>query len=163
MNKFRILLLLSSVFAFNQWIQAQTPTLSLNSSNPQITWQVKPQADLNNITGEQISTSGFVMPDYVKGVVPGTVFTSYVEAGIVPDPNYADNIYQVDETFFNRPFWYRTEFKLPASYKGAGGGPERDRRAEGRAGGEPGPAGGAERAVGRRERGPCLLYTSRCV
>ena len=117
MNKFRILLLLSSVFAFNQWIQAQTPTLSLNSSNPQITWQVKPQADLNNITGEQISTSGFVMPDYVKGVVPGTVFTSYVEAGIVPDPNYADNIYQVDETFFNRPFWYRTEFKLPASYK----------------------------------------------
>ena len=56
------------------------------------------------------------MPDYVKGVVPGAVFTAYVEAGIVPDPNYADNIYKVDETFYNRPFWYRTEFELPSSY-----------------------------------------------
>lgn len=56
------------------------------------------------------------MSDYVKGVVPGTVFTAYVEAGIVPDPNYADNIYKVDETFYNRPFWYRTEFELPSSY-----------------------------------------------
>ena len=56
------------------------------------------------------------MSDYVKGVVPGTVFTAYVEAGIVSDPNYADNIYKVDETFYNRPFWYRTEFELPSSY-----------------------------------------------
>ena len=40
------------------------------------------------------------MSDYVKGVVPGTVFTAYVEAGIVPDPNYADNIYKVDENVF---------------------------------------------------------------
>ena len=56
------------------------------------------------------------MPDYVRGVVPGAVFTAYVEAGIVPDPNYADNIYKVDETFYNRPFWYRTEFELPSSY-----------------------------------------------
>lgn len=56
------------------------------------------------------------MSEYVKGVVPGTVFTAYVEAGIVPDPNYADNIYKVDETFYNRPFWYRTEFELPDSY-----------------------------------------------
>ena len=23
---------------------------------------------------------------------------------------------QVDETFYNRPFWYRTEFELPSSY-----------------------------------------------
>lgn len=44
------------------------------------------------------------MPDYVRGVVPGAVFTAYVEAGIVPDPNYADNIYKVDETFYNRRY-----------------------------------------------------------
>lgn len=96
--------------------EKDTTTLSLNSSNPQIVWEVKPQADLKNTTGGQISTPGFVMSDYVKGVVPGTVFTAYVEAGIVPDPNYADNIYKVDETFYNRPFWYRTEFELPVSY-----------------------------------------------
>ncbi|WP_369906966.1 MULTISPECIES: discoidin domain-containing protein [Bacteroides] len=90
--------------------------MSLNSSDPRIVWEVKPQADLENVTGEQISTPGFEIPEYVKGVVPGTVFTAYVEAGIVPDPNYADNIYKVDETFYNRPFWYRTEFELPDSY-----------------------------------------------
>ena len=116
MNKFRLLLLASSLFVLNGIGHAQTSTMSLNSSNPKIVWEVKPQADLNNIGGEQISTPGFKMPDYVKGVVPGAVFTAYVEAGIVPDPNYADNIYKVDETFYNRPFWYRTEFELPASY-----------------------------------------------
>ena len=94
----------------------QSTWMSLNSSNPRIIWEVKPQADLENITGEQISTPEFKMSDYVKGVVPGTVFTAYVEAGIVPDPNYADNIYKVDETFYNRPFWYRTEFKIPADF-----------------------------------------------
>ena len=92
----------------------QSTRMSLNSSNPRVIWEVKPQADLENITGEQISTPEFKMSDYVKGVVPGTVFTAYVEAGTVPDPNYADNIYKVDETFYNRPFWYRTEFELPS-------------------------------------------------
>ena len=90
MNKFRLLLLASSLFVLNGIGHAQTSTMSLNSSNPKIVWEVKPQADLNNIGGEQISTPGFKMPDYVKGVVPGVVFTAYVEAGIVPDPNYAD-------------------------------------------------------------------------
>ena len=106
MNKFRLLLLASSLFVLNGIGHAQTSTMSLNSSNPKIVWEVKPQADLNNMGGEQISTPGFKMPDYVKGVVPGAVFTAYVEAGIVPDPNYADNIYKVDEAFYNRPFWY---------------------------------------------------------
>lgn len=94
---------------------AQTSKVSLNSSN-QIIWEIKQQADLNNIGGEQISMPGFKMQESVKGVVPGVVFTAYVNAGKVPDPNYADNIYKVDESFYNRPFWYRTEFKLPASY-----------------------------------------------
>ncbi|MEO5095554.1 beta-mannosidase, partial [Bacteroides thetaiotaomicron] len=116
MNKLG-LFIVSAVFALIQTGCAEQSTkMSLNSSNPQILWEVKPQADLENMTGEQISTPGFEMSGFVKGVVPGTVFTAYVEAGIVPDPNYADNIYKVDETFYNRPFWYRTEFELPVSY-----------------------------------------------
>lgn len=94
----------------------QTVKMSLNSANPEIEWQVKPQADLQS-SGNEISTPGYKIPDFIKGVVPGVVFTAYVEAGLVPDPNYADNIYKVDEAFFNRPFWYRTEFELPESYK----------------------------------------------
>lgn len=56
MNKFRLLLLASSLFVLNGIGHAQTSTMSLNSSNPKIVWEVKPQADLNNIGGEQIST-----------------------------------------------------------------------------------------------------------
>lgn len=107
----------SAVLVLIQAGCAEQPTkMSLNSSDSGIVWQVKPQEDLKNITGEQISVPEFEMPDYVEGVVPGTVFTAYVEAGRVPDPNYANNIYKVDETFYNRPFWYRTEFELPVSY-----------------------------------------------
>lgn len=50
MNKFRLLLLASSLFVLNGIGHAQTSTMSLNSSNPKIVWEVKPQADLNNIT-----------------------------------------------------------------------------------------------------------------
>ncbi len=117
MKKFGLFLLISGMFALSEMGYAQTLTWSLNTTNPQIVWEVKPQADVNGVGGEQLSTPGFEMPGgYVKGVVPGTVFTAYVEAGFVPNPDYADNIYKVDETFYNRPFWYRTEFELPASY-----------------------------------------------
>ena len=117
-NKFRFLFLLGVVAFTHSGCVKQTSTMSmsLNSSNPQIVWQVKPQADLGNATGEQISTPGYEMTESVKGIVPGAVFTAYVEAGIVPDPDYSDNIYRVDETYYNRPFWYRTEFELPVSY-----------------------------------------------
>lgn len=95
---------------------APTTEISLNSSNPEIVWQITPQAELPH-SGQEISTPGFVMPDYVKGVVPGAVFTAYVEAGKETDPNYGDNIWNVDESFYNRPFWYRTTFSLPAGVK----------------------------------------------
>lgn len=95
---------------------AQLKQLSLNSDNPAIIWEVKPQAELP-YTGQEISKPDFAMEKAVKAVVPGVVFTAYVEAGLVPDPNFGDHIHQVDETFFNRPFWYRTNFKLPTSYK----------------------------------------------
>lgn len=94
---------------------AQNSIISLNSSNPEVIWEIKPQADLSE-TGDQISMPGFHIPDYVKGIVPGVVFSAYVGAGLEKDPNYSDNIYKVDESFYNRPFWYRTEFELPSTY-----------------------------------------------
>ena len=92
-------------------------TVSLDSSNPDVEWQVKPYDDLKSFSGQQISSPGFDMGEYVPGVVPGTVFTAYVGAGLEENPDYADNIYRVDETFYNRPFWYRTSFTLPDSYR----------------------------------------------
>ncbi|OJV45259.1 MAG: beta-mannosidase [Bacteroidales bacterium 36-12] len=100
------------VFSFSN---SNATTVSLNSSNTDIIWQIKPQDEITS-NGFQLSTPGVNIPDFVKGVVPGVVFTAYVEAGLEKDPNYSDNIYKVDETFYNRPFWYRTEFELPKSY-----------------------------------------------
>lgn len=116
MNRAIFYLLLYCIGSFFITADAQTQSISLNSFNPEITWQVKPQADVQ-ASGKEIATPGFKMPDYVKGIVPGVVFTAYVDAGKEKDPNYADNIWRVDESFYSRPFWYRTEFSLPTSYK----------------------------------------------
>lgn len=51
--------------------------------------------------------------NWVDAVVPGSVFASYVQAGVEKDPNYGDNIYQVDQKKYNRNFWYRAEFASP--------------------------------------------------
>ncbi|MDO5571223.1 MAG: glycoside hydrolase family 2 TIM barrel-domain containing protein [Bacteroidales bacterium] len=94
---------------------SQTNIVSLNSNN--IDWKLIPKADLELVSGEKISTQGFNIEKWIKGVVPGVVFTSYVEAGLVDNPDFGDNIYKVDESFFNRPFWYRCEFETPKELK----------------------------------------------
>ena len=62
-----------------------------------------------------IFQSGYKSQGWVKAIVPGTVFSSYVAAGLEKDPNFGDNIYKVDKKKYDRNFWYRTEFKIPAS------------------------------------------------
>ncbi|MBO7467182.1 MAG: beta galactosidase jelly roll domain-containing protein [Bacteroidaceae bacterium] len=95
-------------------VAAAVRTVSLNSSDGVAHWQLMP-VDEVKANGAEVSTVGFQMSDPVPGIVPGVVFTAYVEAGREANPDYADNIYKVDETKYNRPYWYRTEFELPAS------------------------------------------------
>lgn len=111
----RIIILIINLVLLTLGCLGQLRSISLNSSED-IIWQVKPQVEVS-ASGIEISESGFQMNGSVKGVVPGIVFTAYVDAGIVPDPNYADNIHKIDESYFNRPFWYRTTFRLPSDFK----------------------------------------------
>jgi hypothetical protein len=113
-----IILALSAVFCLN--VSAQRTSYSLGSNEKGVEWTLAPQAEVAD-GGKTIS-----LPDYqlkgtdmgaVRAVVPGVVFTSYVEAGKEECPEYADNIYRVDETKYNRPFWYRAEFSLPQQVK----------------------------------------------
>ena len=97
-----------------QPLMAQNEIVSLNSDK--VTWTLRAQSDIPDVRGESLSTIGYDMGATVQGVVPGTVFTAYVEAGLVENPDYADNIYRVDESQFNKPYWYRAEFDTPASY-----------------------------------------------
>lgn len=96
-------------------MHAQSSFFSLASSEKNVDWTVAPEAEVAD-NGALISLPGYHMKGTemgaVKAVVPGVVFTSYVEAGKEPCPEYSDNIYKVDETKYNRPFWYRCEFSI---------------------------------------------------
>jgi len=101
-------LLLFSLSCFSQ------QKISLNSDNKNILWKVKPQSEINS-DSIKIYKQNYNSSDWVNAVVPGAVFTSYVDAGIEKDPNYGDNIYQVDKSKYNRNFWYRTTFITPSA------------------------------------------------
>ena len=79
-------------------------------------WKIAPQAEVT-ATGEQISTRGFAAEAWQTAQVPGTVFNAYVLAGKEKDPNFGDNIYQVDLAKYDRNFWYRTDFDVPELYR----------------------------------------------
>src|ERR1700744_3686280 len=113
-SSFRKSILLLVFAAFACISASAQHTVSLNSSNTKVDWRVKPEADVTDIAS--IQKTGFAVNGWVKATVPGTVFADYVTAGIEKDPNYGDNIYKVDKAKYNRNFWYRTEFNVPADF-----------------------------------------------
>ncbi|MEX6691035.1 discoidin domain-containing protein [Danxiaibacter flavus] len=88
--------------------------ISLNSDNKEVQWKVKPQDEVRTDSVKMYTTS-YSDGNWVNAVVPGTVFTSYVNVGVEKDPNYGDNIYQVDKSKYNKNFWYRTTFAVPVA------------------------------------------------
>jgi len=87
----------------------------LDSSNKLISWKI----NSNDSVSKEIAllkTPGYNTDKWVNGIVPGTVFGSYVAEGYEKDPNYGDNIYNVNKAKYERNFWYRTQFNLPVSY-----------------------------------------------
>ena len=61
----------------------------------------------------EISTPGFAATDWLPATVPGTVLSSYLDDGAIPDPNYGRNQLQISDSFFYADFWYRDEFAIP--------------------------------------------------
>ncbi|WP_342648060.1 sugar-binding domain-containing protein [Mucilaginibacter sp. CSA2-8R] len=72
-------------------------------------WKLAPLADVKEHP-ENVSRVNYVTQNWIDAVVPGTAFYAYVKAGKEPNPDYADNIYKVDHSKYNRPFIYRAEF-----------------------------------------------------
>lgn len=81
--------------------------VSLDSKDSVAVWRLAP-ADACIISG-QFHSAGYTCDGWIPAVVPGATFTSYVEAGIEPDPNYGDNAYKVDRKKYACDYWYRTE------------------------------------------------------
>jgi hypothetical protein len=63
--------------------------------------------------GAALSQAGFADRDWLPATVPGTVLSSYVDDGALPDPNFSDNQLAISDSFFWADFWYRNEFTPP--------------------------------------------------
>ena len=119
---FNTLIRMKKIFALFALLLAALPlraaveSVSLDSDGRIAAWRLCPEAEVTDV-GAMLA-AGYDASAWVKAVVPGAVFTSYVEAGIEPDPNFGDNAYKVDRTKYDRNFWYRTELatdRLPAA------------------------------------------------
>jgi Glycosyl hydrolase 2 galactose-binding domain-like/Exo-beta-D-glucosaminidase Ig-fold domain/Glycosyl hydrolases family 2/F5/8 type C domain len=75
-------------------------------------WRVQ-RDSLVNAEGESLSKPGFNDADWIIATVPGTVLSSYLNIGAIPDPNYGQNQLYISDSFFYADFWYRTEFEAP--------------------------------------------------
>ena len=53
---------------------------------------------------------------WIPATVPGTVLVSYLENGMLPDPNFADNQQYISDSYFNSPFVYRKSFPCPEGW-----------------------------------------------
>jgi Exo-beta-D-glucosaminidase Ig-fold domain/Glycosyl hydrolases family 2/F5/8 type C domain/Glycosyl hydrolases family 2, sugar binding domain len=66
-------------------------------------------------SGEQLSNPAFADKDWMIATVPGTVLTSYLNDGAIPNPDFADNQYAISDSYFCADFWYRDEFTAPGT------------------------------------------------
>src|SRR5579862_8311079 len=91
-------------------VQPNGTAVSLSGAN----WKLQ-NARFVAATPANISQAGFDDSKWIPAVVPGTVLTSYLKIGAIPDPWYGDQISQISDGLFSiNDFWYRCQFNVPA-------------------------------------------------
>jgi hypothetical protein len=80
-------------------------------------WRIQRGSE-TTATGAALSSPGFDDATWLPATVPGTILTSYLNAGAIPDPNFGQNQLAISDSFFYSDFWYRTSFTLPAAKPG---------------------------------------------
>jgi exo-1,4-beta-D-glucosaminidase len=121
-----LLLLLCSVPLF-----AQSDTKHFLRSG----WQIESGCKATE-TGDVLSTTSYKPKGWLPATVPTTVLAAQVAAGLYPDPYFGMNLrnipgnnsHPITKMFANLPmpadspyacpWWYRTEFTLPAAFRG---------------------------------------------
>jgi len=68
--------------------------------------------------GDALSTPGYADSDWLIATVPGTVLTSFLNVGAIPDPNFGNNQNMISDSYFYADFWYRNEFIAAPSAPG---------------------------------------------
>jgi uncharacterized protein YlaN (UPF0358 family) len=84
-------------------------------SGTSLAWKVYPVSTAGTNVAT-LSSPDYNPSEWIPAQVPGTFFVDYVNAGLELNPDYGDNIYNVDESKYNKPFWYRLEFTVPQSF-----------------------------------------------
>lgn len=79
-------------------------------------WKLQRVSFVNDVMDE-ISRSGYDDQNWIVATVPGTVLVSYLNNGMIPDPDYVDNQFLISDSYFYSDFIYRNEFIVPNSYK----------------------------------------------
>ncbi|MDZ7607254.1 MAG: glycoside hydrolase family 2 TIM barrel-domain containing protein [Cyclobacteriaceae bacterium] len=74
-------------------------------------WQIIASADAN-ADGKAISSPEQNTDAWISAKVPTTVLAALVEAGVHPDPFYADNLDKISPEPFQNPWWFRKTFAL---------------------------------------------------
>lgn len=74
------------------------------------------RSNFTDAEGTEISSEGFDDAGWLTATVPGTVLSSYINLGAVPEPNYADNIFHISDSYFCSDFWYRNEFEISEGF-----------------------------------------------
>jgi exo-1,4-beta-D-glucosaminidase len=97
-------------------------------------WAIRSSAEVRE-TGAALSAAGFRPRDWTETAVPSTVFSALVAAKKFPNPYFDMNLRSVpgvkygigvnfsnlpmpDDSPFRKPWWFRTEFKMPAEMRG---------------------------------------------
>jgi beta-mannosidase len=111
---FVILFIVGRVVAGNALAQGLPEAVTLTSG-----WQLQDAAKVTE-PGETISQTAYAPAGWHKATVPGTVLTSLVNEGVYPEPLYGENNRpdKIPESLCRTPYWYRTQFTVPASYAG---------------------------------------------
>ncbi|HVN81719.1 MAG TPA: glycoside hydrolase family 2 TIM barrel-domain containing protein [Terriglobia bacterium] len=134
-NRGRLLLILLVATSLNPALAKSPSELAL--AQPMLLkedWRVQTSKKVG-VKGENVSTIQYRADDWYPASVPSTVLNCLIENKVYPDPYYGMNLrlipgmgYPIGENFSNLsmpldspfvvPWWYRKEFRIPASYEG---------------------------------------------
>lgn len=86
--------------------------IGADGSLSRLAWKLQ-RDSLVRADGPALSKAGFEDLAWLPATVPGTTLTSYLNAGVIPDPNFGENQLYVSDSYFYADFWYRAEFATP--------------------------------------------------
>ncbi len=134
--RFRALLFTTSILLCALSLAAREPQSPSPSGRLPLRegWQVQSSAKVQS-QGADISSPKFRPVDWYPTSVPSTVVGALVANKVYPDPYFGMNLRSIpgtaypiganfsnismpDDSPFRVPWWYRTEFQLPASFEG---------------------------------------------